>query len=344
MHRLKKELKTITCKTSHGTGRFRAGAIFFLTNYYFRVEVECEMSKKNNTQGVLKKSKSDKVASWCFMLPTMIFLGITALLPLLYSLYLSFFKLKLNLPNAVPEFVGLQNYIKMLTDETVRTSTMNTLFFAVVSVALEVIVGLFVAMALCSDKMWAKIATSIFLIPTIMAPVAIGTLWRMMLDSTTGIINYFLSFFGVPSITWLSSPKTAMLAVILVNVWQLAPWVTIICAAGLKALPQDCLEAACVDGASNGVIFRKIILPMVAPLLTIVVMLRFVDAFKVFDTVYVMTNGGPGTSTEMLPNYIYKQGLRFFDAGYSAALAIGFVVVMTVVTVGFLKLRTKLEA
>ena len=255
-----------------------------------------------------------------------------------------FFKLKLNLPNAVPEFVGLQNYIKMLTDETVRTSTMNTLFFAVVSVALEVIVGLFVAMALCSDKMWAKIATSIFLIPTIMAPVAIGTLWRMMLDSTTGIINYFLSFFGVPSITWLSSPKTAMLAVILVNVWQLAPWVTIICAAGLKALPQDCLEAACVDGASNGVIFRKIILPMVAPLLTIVVMLRFVDAFKVFDTVYVMTNGGPGTSTEMLPNYIYKQGLRFFDAGYSAALAIGFVVVMTVVTVGFLKLRTKLEA
>ena len=278
------------------------------------------------------------------MLPTMIFLGITALLPLLYSLYLSFFKLKLNLPNAVPEFVGLQNYIKMLTDETVRTSTMNTLFFAVVSVALEVIVGLFVAMALCSDKMWAKIATSIFLIPTIMAPVAIGTLWRMMLDSTTGIINYFLSFFGVPSITWLSSPKTAMLAVILVNVWQLAPWVTIICAAGLKALPQDCLEAACVDGASNGVIFRKIILPMVAPLLTIVVMLRFVDAFKGFDTVYVMTNGGPGTSTEMLPNYIYKQGLRFFDAGYSAALAIGFVVVMTVVTVGFLKLRTKLEA
>ena len=257
------------------------------------------MSKKNNTQGMLKKSKSDKVASWCFMLPTMIFLGITALLPLLYSLYLSFFKLKLNLPNATPEFVGLQNYIKMLTDETVRTSTLNTLFFAIISVALEVIVGLFVAMALCSDKMWAKIATSIFLIPTIMAPVAIGTLWRMMLDSTTGIINYFLSFFVIPSITWLSSPKTAMFAVILVNVWQLAPWVTIICAAGLKALPQDCLEAACVDGASNGVIFRKIILPMVAPLLTIVVMLRFVDAFKVFDTVYVMTNGGPGTSTEI---------------------------------------------
>lgn len=299
---------------------------------------------KKVSQSQVRKSRSDKVASWLFVTPTMIFLGITALLPLLYSVYLSFFRLKLNLPNAVPEFTGLSNYIKMFTDETLKVSTWNTLLFAVVSVTLEVIVGLIVAMALCSDKVWAKICTSVFLIPTIMAPVAIGTLWRMMLDSTTGIINYFLSFFGVPSITWLSSPKTAMLSVILVNVWQLAPWVTIICAAGLKSLPQDCLEAACVDGASNGTIFRRIVLPMIAPLLTIVVMLRFVDAFKVFDTVYVMTNGGPGNATEMLPNYIYKQGLRFFDAGYSAALAVAFVLIMTVVTVGFLKIRDRLEA
>ena len=172
----------------------------------------------------------------------------------------------------------------MFTDEALHVSTLNTLLFAVVSVTLEVLVGLFVAMALCSDRLWARLATSIFLIPMIMAPVAVGTLWRMMLDSTTGIINYLLSFLGIPSITWLSSTKTAMLAVILVNVWQLAPWVTIICAAGLKALLQDSLEA-CVDLCFNGTIFRKIVLPSVAPLLTIVVMLRFVDAFKVFDRI-----------------------------------------------------------
>ena len=94
----------------------------------------------------------------------------------------------------------------------------------------------------------------------------------------------------------------------------------------------------------HGTIFRKIVLPSVAALLTIVVMLRFVDAFKVFDTVYVMTNGGPGNATEMLPNYIYKQGLKFFDAGYSAALAVVFVLVMTLITVGFLKMRDKMEA
>lgn len=300
------------------------------------------MAKKSKVS-VIHKSKGDKVASWLFLVPTMIFLGVTALLPLLYSVYLSFFKWKLNLPNAAPEFIGLGNYIKMFTDSMLHTSAANTLLFAVVSVALELVLGLFLAMALCSDKMWARICTSIFLIPMIMAPVAVGTLWRMMLDSSTGIVNYLLSFLGIPSITWLSSTKTAMISVILVNVWQLTPWVTIICAAGLKALPSDCLEAACVDGATNGQIFRKIVLPMVSPILTVVVMLRFVDAFKVFDTVYVMTNGGPGSSTEMLPNYIYKQGLKFFDAGYSAALAIVFVLVMTVVTMGFLKLRDRME-
>lgn len=300
-------------------------------------------TKKASVDGKYK-NRGDKVATWVFLCPTLIFLAITALLPLLYSVYLSFFKYKLNLPNAVPVFVGLKNYVDMFKDAALKTSTWNTLLFAVVSVTFEVVIGMFLAMALCSDKKWARLCTSILLIPMIMAPVAIGTMWRMMLDASTGIINYFLGLIGIPSISWLSSPGTAMFSVIMVNVWQLVPWVAIICSAGLKALPSDCLEAACVDGATNGQIFRKIVLPMMSPLLTIVVMLRFVDAFKVFDTVYVMTNGGPGTATEMLPNYIYKEGLRFFNAGYSASLAVLFIVVMTLVTIGFLKLRDRMEA
>lgn len=298
---------------------------------------------KTKTSNMKWRKKSDKIASWMFLAPAMFFLIITAILPLLYSLYLSFFKLKLNLPNQLPTFVGLDNYIKIFNDASLGISTLNTILFAIVSVTLEIVIGLCIAMALCSDKMWARIITSIFLIPMIMAPVAIGTLWRMMLDSSTGIINYFLSFFGIHGITWLSSPKTAMLSVILVNVWQLVPWVTIICAAGLKSLPAECIQAACVDGANNGQIFRKIVLPMISPLMVIVIMLRFVDAFKVFDTIYVMTNGGPGSATEMLPNYIYKQGLKFFNAGYSASLAIVFVLTMTIVTALFLRTRDRLE-
>ncbi len=290
-----------------------------------------------------KRKNGDRLASWAFLTPTLVFLGITALLPLLYSLYLSFFRMKLNLPNQTPQFVGFENYARMLTDQLLHTSTWNTILFAVISVALETVLGLMVAMVICSDRRWARIVTSIFMIPMIMAPVAIGTLWRMMLDSSTGVINYLLSFLGIPSINWLSNPTSAMIAVMLVNVWQLTPWVTVICAAGLKALPSDCLQAGLMDGATSGQIFRHIVIPLIKPILVVVLMIRFIDAFKVFDTVYVMTNGGPGSATEMLPNYIYKQGLKFFDAGYAAALAIVFVLTMTLCTTLFLRWRKREE-
>ena len=277
------------------------------------------------------------------MTPTTVFLVITALIPLLYSIYISFFKLKMNLPNATPAFVGFANYARMLTDKTLRVATSNTFKFAFISVTLELVLGLFVAMAFCSDRRWARLGTSVLLIPMIMAPVAIGTLWRMMLDGNTGVINYLLSFLGIESVNWLSNPKYAMPAVLFVNVWQLVPWVVIVAAAGLKALPGDCLEAALVDGANHRQIFWHIVLPMISPLLVIIYMLRFVDAFKVFDTVYTMTNGGPGTATEMLPNYIYKQGMKYFDVGYTAALAIAFVLVMSLFTAVFLRIRRRVE-
>ena len=239
--------------------------------------------------------------------------------------------------------MGLENYLKMFTDSMLHVSTWNTIVFACISVALEVVLGLMVAMVICSDSMWSRVATSIFMIPMIMAPVAIGTMWRMMLDASTGVINYFLSFFGVDPVQWLADPTMAKISVLLVNVWQLTPWVTVICAAGLKALPQDCIQAALVDGATPRQIFWKIVLPLIKPVLVIVVMMRFTDAFKVFDTIYVMTNGGPGTATEMLPNFIYKQGLKYYDAGYAAALAIVFVLVMALITLFFLNLRKKEE-
>lgn len=290
-----------------------------------------------------KRNLGDKLASWAFLTPTMLFLGVTALLPLLYSVYLSFFRMKLNMPNQEPTFIGLENYARIFTDELLKTSTINTVIFAVVTVALETVLGLMVAMVISSDKRWARLTTSIFMIPMIMAPVAIGTLFRMMMDASTGVLNYFLNVLGLPSIPWLSNPTCAMIAVMLVNIWQLTPWVTVICVAGLKALPSNCLQAGIMDGASSRQIFWHIVLPLVKPVLVVVLMIRFIDAFKVFDTVYVMTNGGPGSATEMLPNYIYKQGLKYFDAGYAAALAIVFVFVMTFCTLVFLKWRKSEE-
>lgn len=287
--------------------------------------------------------RSDRLASWSFLAPACLFLAVTALMPLLYSVYLSFFRFKMNLPKAVPLFIGWDNYARIFKDPMLATSAWNTLVFAVASVALELLVGVVIAMLISGDGRWARVAMSAFIVPMIMAPVAAGTLWRMMLDSSTGVINYFLSLIGIPRVSWLAGTYTAMLSVIFVNVWQLTPWVTVIVAAGLKALPGDCLQAALVDGASSWQIFRRIVLPLIMPLMAVVIMIRFIDAFKVFDTVYVMTGGGPGTATEMLPNYIYKQGLKYFDAGYAAAMAIMFVLAMTLVCLLFTIWRRREE-
>lgn len=283
--------------------------------------------------------KSDSFISWLFLIPTFIVLIIAALIPLLYSILLSLQSVKLNIPNSKTVFVGFDNYIRMFGDTLFRISTLNTILFAVVTVSVEIVLGIIIAMLISSDSQWSRWIRTLLIIPMIMAPVAAGTLWRMMLDRSTGIVNYLLSFAGIHAINWLGAPKQAMLSIILVDIWRLTPWVTILIVSALKGISTSVLEAAIVDGATPWTIFTKIILPLLKPVIIIVLMIRFIDAFKVFDTVFVMTSGGPGTATEMLPNYIFHQGLNYFDVSYAAALAIMFIIVMSLITFAFLKIR-----
>jgi len=304
--------------------------------------MEHRLDGKTNRLSLSKRK--DTWAAWSFLVPASLFLFVTSFLPLLYSAYLSFFRFKMNLPKAVPLFIGLENYARVFTDSQLATSALNTLVFALASVSVEMALGLMVALAISGDGKINRVALAIFIVPMIMAPVAAGTLWRMMLDSATGVVNYLLSLLGISGVSWLANTTTAMVSVIFVNIWQLTPWVTVVVAAGLKALPQDCIQAALVDGATPFQVFRRIVLPLIMPLLTVILMIRFIDAFKVFDTVYVMTGGGPGLATEMLPNFIYKQGLKYFYAGYAGAMAVLFVLAMTLVVLLFVKWRSWEEA
>ena len=285
-----------------------------------------------------KKTLDDGIISWLFLVPTFTILAITAMVPLLYSLWLSFHTIRLNLPQAAPIFVGLGNYIKMFGDMLLKRSTTNTIVFALTTVAMQIILGLIIAMLVSGDDRPSRFLRSLFLVPMIMAPVVSGTLWRMMLDRTTGVVNYLLGLIGLPAIPWLGQPLTAMISIIFVDIWRLTPWVVIILVSAIKAISVDIIEAALVDGASPWQIFREILLPLLKPTLGIVTMIRLIDAFKVFDTVYVMTGGGPGVATEMLPNFIYKQGLTYFNAGYAASLAWAFIIVMSILTYPFIKL------
>jgi multiple sugar transport system permease protein len=286
-----------------------------------------------------KRLSSGRFITVLFLTPASLFLLVTGVIPILYALGLSFFRYKINLPNMPITFIGLANYTRMFGDRVFVQSVINTVVFALFSVALEMFLGFIIAMMLSGDSRFERVFRSFLTIPMIMAPVAAGTMWRMLLDSSTGVVNFFVSLTGLPKVPWLAQPFTAFISVTLVNAWQLIPWVAIIVVSGLKGVPTDMVHAALIDGASPFRVFTKIVFPEIRNLLLVVLLMRFIDAFKVFDTIYVMTNGGPGIATEMLPNFIYQQALNYFDAGYSSAIAIMFIIVMTLLCLVFSSVR-----
>ena len=287
----------------------------------------------------IRYSKLDIAYSWIFLMPVIIILFIAAFIPLLSGLFLSFNEYKLNMPSIPMHLIGLKNYQELFKDELFLNALRNNTLFAVVSVTIEMILGVMFAMMLSDDDKLSRFMTTIVLIPMVIAPVAAGTLWRMMLDRTYGVLNYFITLLGFSPVSWLGDPSIAIYTIIGVDIWQFTPYVIILVLSSIKAIPRSLFESARVDGASSWKLFSKIVLPMSSPVIIVVMMLRFIDAFKVFDTIFVMTQGGPGNATEMLPTYIYQQGIKFFRVGYSSAIAVLFVITMSVVSFGYNRFR-----
>ena len=171
---------------------------------------------------------------------------------------------------------------------------------------------------------------SIILIPFVITPVVAGILWKMLLNANVGMVNYLLGLIGIPKLNWLGDPNMAMISIILVDVWVNTPLVVIILAAGLASLPIEPMEAALIDGASRWQRFWHVTLPLLAPLIGVAVVLRITDAMKVFATVFVLTDGGPGTATEVMNIYIFNQALRYLHAGLAAAAAWVFLLAVMV--------------
>jgi len=288
----------------------------------------------------LYQSRTDKALSWMFVLPVIVILLATAFIPLGWGLYLSLFRYKLNMPSATA-FIGLKNYLDIFSDELTIRSLRNNAIFAGLSVSFELVIGIVLAMILSDDRRYTRVLVSILMVPMIIAPVVAGTLWRKMLDRTYGVVNYLLSFLGVPGISWIGDPKIALYTIVLVDAWQFIPFVAVLVLSSIKAMPRSFLDAARVDGAGPWKVFWRIILPVTSPVIIIVAMLRFIDAFKVFDTIFVMTQGGPGNATEMLPTYIYRQGIKFLNIGYSSATAVLFVIAMSAIAWLFQRLRDR---
>ena len=284
------------------------------------------------------QNRLDKVLSWVFLLPVFLVLAMAAFVPLGYGLGLSFTNFTLG--EIHTHFIGLANYVELLKSQLFQQAVRNNVLFAVMAVGLEMIFGTIVAMIISQDSRLNRAVTTVALIPMVIAPVAAGILFRMMLDQQYGVVDYLLSLVGLPRIGWLSDYHVAIYSIVMVDLWQFTPYVAILVVSSIKAIPKSFIEAALVDGASLGKIFRIIILPIISPVLIVVAMIRFIDAFKVFGTVYTMTQGGPGNATLMLPNYIYEQGVNLFRVGFSTASAFVFILAMFILAFFFIRFRT----
>ncbi|MCK5094092.1 MAG: sugar ABC transporter permease [Spirochaetes bacterium] len=240
--------------------------------------------------------------------------------PLFYSLILSLHKWTLTRP-APWKFVGLRNYWNIVRDLVFWRIILNTFIFTFSAVTLEFIIGLALALLFNRELRGENTLRSALVLPMMVPPILVGLLWLFMYKKDFGIINNLLMLLGIEPITWLSQPFTAMIAIIIADTWQWTPFMFLLLLAGLRSLPQDIYESANIDGASLWQSFRHITIPLLKPIIAIAVIIRFMDAFRIFDKVFQLTGGGPGISTETISHYIYRNGLRYFKMGYASAIS-----------------------
>ncbi len=271
---------------------------------------------------VLSREPREGVLAVWLLLPAMAAIGAVAVFPLVQSLWMSLHRVELALPGARP-FVGVENYLQALQNPDFWKSVGVTVYFTVTSVALELVLGLVGAVLLNEEFRGRQLLRSLVLVPWAMLTLSTALMWFWIYNPTYGILNALLVRMGVihAPVVWLGDPLWAMPAVIVADVWKTTPFMTLLLLAGLQPIPWALYEAAAVDGASRWQVFRYVVLPLLRPALLVAVVLRSLQAFKVFDMIFVLTSGGPADATQVLALYTYQQAFRYFHVGYGSALA-----------------------
>ncbi|HWQ14860.1 MAG TPA: sugar ABC transporter permease [Roseiflexaceae bacterium] len=276
-----------------------------------------------------------------FLAPTMALLLLIAIFPLIWSLYLSFTQYSvIKDADTGPVWVGLANYARLLSDKNIWARFTTTAAFVVPAVAIELLLGFALALLLNREFYGRGVFMTLMLIPMMLSPVVVALFWRFMLRADTGIVNWFIRDLlplSEKGVFWLTDLKVAIWSVVLVDVWMWTPFMMLITLAGLSAVPKYLYEAAAVDRASSWFKFRHITLPIIAPLVLIGLLFRLIDTYRVFDTVYALTGGGPGRATQVLSIYIYQVAFRDFNTGMGSAL--GYIMLVVIIALANLLIR-----
>lgn len=279
----------------------------------------------------------DRGARLGFLLPSVTLILLLSVFPLFFSLILSFLSWDLSRLSGGARFIGLENFITLVRDARFWNDARISATFVVGAVGLEYCLGLGVALLLNQEIRFRRFFRVAFLLPMMLTPTAVAYAGRMLFNESMGPVNDTIKHLGGPIVPWFSNSNLALPSLMLVDAWEWTPFMMIVLLAGLQALPPEVYEAARVDGAGEWQIFRHITFPLLAPVSITVVLIRALEAFKLFDIVTVMTGGGPGTSTEPVTLYAYLVGMKNGNLGYSSAIAYSLLIMVIIFSTIFLR-------
>lgn len=289
---------------------------------------------------ISREGEHDRWFRYGTLIPAVIILLALTVYPTINLIMMSLSTIDFAQGGQVWRFTPFANFERLFSDRLFAITLKNTLIFAVVSVFAEMILGFALALLVSSAPRAKGIVRTLMILPILVPPVTIGSIWKLMYNYEFGIFNQMLATIGIDPIGWLSDTRLALGSVILVDIWHWTPFVFLVLFAGVEGLPKEVLEAARVDGATTWQTIRKVIIPLMMPAIAVAFLFRSIFAFKVFGEVFLLTSGGPGMATEMVSLHLYKVYFEQNNLGYGAFLSI--VVVIAIIT--FLATARRFEA
>jgi multiple sugar transport system permease protein len=275
---------------------------------------------------------------WVFAMPAVAVIAAVIVFPWGFTAWMSVNDWKLTGDVA---FVGLDNFLTLFTDARVGESILHTLYFTLLAVTIPIVLGTLAAVVFHRNFPLRGFLRGVFILPMMATPVAVALVWTMMFHPQLGVLNYLLTSIGLPPSLWTYHPTSVIPTLVLVEVWHWTPLVMLIVLGGLANLPIEPYEAADIDGASAWHKFRYITLPLVSPYIMIALILRTIDSLKAFDTIYVISQGGPGTASETINIFLYLQAFAFFKLGYASAVVLIFFTIIIVLSLVLLQIRQR---
>ena len=275
---------------------------------------------------------------YLFIAPALTVVGAVIIFPWLFTLWMSAFDWKIG---SSSHFVGFGNFEALATNQRFAEAILHTFYFTALAVILPLVLGTAGAMIFHREFPLRGVLRGVFIMPMMATPVAVALVWTMMFHPQQGVLNYLLSLVGLPPSLWVYSPTLVIPSLVLVEIWHWTPLVMLIVLGGLAALPTEPYESARLDGATEWQLFRHITLPLVAPFIVVAAVIRTIDALKTFDTIYVITGGGPGTASETINLYLYLQAFAFYNIGTASAVVVVFFVIVLALALLLLHVRER---